>query len=213
MDFLADEQYYAQRIIDFWSAHRSKFYLILLLSFIGVGASTYWDYEVKQRKQAAFDHYMTFVTSLEDDDKASVGRTAKILKEHFGSSIYTSLALMRQVKIHIEDEEYEPARDVLMWLIQNSSSSQIQVMSKVKLTELYLATKQYTNAIAMMEQLGEYDIPQTLHEMKGDLFTLRGDYEEAIKHYMEIVSSDETPVDVKEMMIAKVNYIFEKRIV
>ena len=79
---MVDQEEYALKFMGFWKLHRKKVYLALSLILLGFIIKMYWEHESEQHHQAAFDHYVTFESSLKDDDKGSMTRTVKILKEN-----------------------------------------------------------------------------------------------------------------------------------
>lgn len=213
MDFLDDEHNNAQKAIELWKRNRFKVYAFIALGFILVCLNSYWESEVVHKKQAALDHYTSFVFSLDEDDRASMMRSSQLLKDNFSKSLYTSLAQMRQVKFHIENEEYEPAYDLLVWLKNYSPSPEISTLAQLKLLELHLVTKNYNEAQQAMNAIDAAELDIFVKEMQGNLFFLQGDYQQAVDIYREIIHSDEVPKNLKEILIAKVNYFYDKRIV
>lgn len=210
MDFLEDDYSIAQKFFDFWNAYRKIIYFIIFIALAALLLFKYIDHEKTQKRRAAFDHYQTFVVSLEKEDKASMMRASKILKESFPEYFFTPLAIMRQVKVYLDGEQYEPARESLLWLIDNPLSDEIALLSKIKLAQLDLITKNYEEATNILRAIDNEHVAVLVQKLQGDLAVLHQDYRQAIEYYQVILNAEGVPADMREILTAKVNYYYQK---
>lgn len=209
--FLDNEQENAQRIIDFWQKYRRKILFFTAICFLATGITSYWHYESKQRAHAAFDHYTSFEQSLERDDKASISRTATLLRDSFSSSPYTSLAIMRLAHVQFDNDEYELAHDNLSWLIHHGFSEEIQVLAKIKLAELHLVTRNFEQSLTIINNLDKQGVGAIVNEMKGDLFVRQELWQKAIDSYIEVAKDKNLADSTKGILMSKVNSVYEKK--
>ena len=183
MDYETEEQQ-LEAIKSWWKENGS---MVIAGIVLGLGAIFGWRYYVdyqQQRAQLASSIYDTVLQAAMSN--ADLGdqqtRVNKMLAE-FDDTPYASLSALVLAKQQLQNGEAVQARQQLEWVLNNAERPEIQHIARLRLMRLLFAANNYDEALA----LADIDYPESFtalyEELKGDLYSARGDLDQARAAY------------------------------
>lgn len=183
MEYETEEQQ-LEAIKSWWKDNGS---MVIAGIILGLGAIFGWryysDYQ-QQQAQLASSIYDTvlqaaLVNGNIDEQQTRVNR----LLGEFADTPYASLSALVLAKQQLALGEMTQARQQLEWVINNADRPEMQHIARLRLMRVLFASKNYDEALA----LASIDYPDSFaalyEELKGDLYTARGDLDKARAAY------------------------------
>ncbi len=162
---------------------------------IGVGSLIGWKgWNVYQEQQAieASDQYSEMRNSILAQRIDSVVIQAEKLKTDYPSTPYASWSALLVAKGKESEGDTAAATENLQWVIDNGKQDTVIALAKLRLARIYIATSDYPNAQALLDQQYPLAYNSLLQELRGDLYAGRGDNQSARKAYDEAIFSSES---------------------
>jgi predicted negative regulator of RcsB-dependent stress response len=129
--------------------------------------------------------YSVMMRAAESGDASAASDNAATLIADFSGTPYASIAALLLARYRIEDNELDAARAQLQWVLDNESSDEIRTTASVRLARVLVSLADYDEALALLDEI-ETDGQQGLvSEVRGDIYTLRGDSQQAVDAYSE----------------------------
>jgi predicted negative regulator of RcsB-dependent stress response len=118
-------------------------------------------------------------------------------------NIYTMFASLYSAKAMYIKNNYKEAHTYLDHIISNSPDDDIIMLAKYRKATIFIDQNKYTEA---HDILGNNPKNYQHAELKGDLHIIQKNYSEAIKFYNNVLTSNITPNERKNI-IKKINFI------
>lgn len=129
--------------------------------------------------------YSVMMREAESGDASVASENAATLIADFSGTPYASIAALLLARYRIEDNELDAAKSQLQWVLDNESSDEIRTTASVRLARVLVSLADYDGALALLDEI-ETDGQQGLvSEVRGDIYTLRGDSQQAVDAYSE----------------------------
>lgn len=183
MDYETEEQQ-LEAIKSWWKENGT---MVIAGIVLGLGAIFGWryygDYQ-QQKAQLASSIYDTVLQAavVNDDLGEQQTRVNRIMAE-YGDTPYASLSALVLAKQQLENGEAVQARQQLEWVVKNAERPEIQHIARLRLIRVLFAGNNYDEALA----LANVDYPESFtalyEELKGDLYSARGDIDKARDAY------------------------------
>ncbi len=129
--------------------------------------------------------YSVMMREAESGDARVASDNAATLIADFSGTPYASIAALLLARYRIEDNELDAAKAQLQWVLDNESSDEIRTTASVRLARVLVSLADYDGALALLDAI-ETDGQQGLvSEVRGDIYTQRGDSQQAVDAYSE----------------------------
>jgi len=183
MEYETEEQQ-LEAIKSWWKQNGT---MVIAGIVIGLGAIFGWRYYgnmQQQHAQLASSLYDTVLqAAISNGDLAEQQTRVNRMLGEFDDTPYASLAALVLAKQQLAHGEAVQARQQLEWVIKNSSRPEIQHIARLRLMRVLFASHNYDEALA----LANIDYPESFaplyEELKGDLYSARGDLDKARAAY------------------------------
>ena len=144
----------------------------------------YKDYRDTQAEAASpiFSELMEKM-SVAPVDQEQVGSLAKKLREEYTSTTYAQLAALAEAKAAVVAEDFDAAAEHLQWVIEQSDSTALQHLARLRLARLRLYGGEAGEARQLLEGAPEAMRGAYYQEVLGDLLRREGKVEEARQAY------------------------------
>ena len=117
-------------------------------------------------------------------------------------NIYTALANLYSAKAMYSDNKIDEAYIFLDHIISNTPDSDIVNLAKYRKAKLLIEQNEYSTALNVLTSLDNYQ-----HiELRGDIYLLQNNKNEAINHYNQVLAFEITPNERKNIL-AKINLV------
>lgn len=177
-----------QQLEDFkkwWKENGSSIITGVVLGLAVLFGTRSWFTWQERTAQNASVIYSVMMREAESGDASVASENAATLIADFSGTPYASIAALLLARYRIEDNELDAARSQLQWVLDNESSDEIRTTASVRLARVLVSLADYDGALALLDAI-ETDGQQGLvSEVRGDIYTLRGDSQQAVDAYSE----------------------------
>ena len=117
-------------------------------------------------------------------------------------NIYTALANLYSAKVMYSDNKLDEAYIFLDHIISNTSDTDILNLAKYRKAKILIEQSDYSTALNLLTSLDNYQ-----HiELRGDIYLLQNNKNEALNHYNQVLAFEITPNERKNIL-AKINLV------
>ncbi len=186
------EEQQIQAIKDWWNENGRS---VIAGVVIGVGTLIGWKgWGVYQEQQAveASDRYNNMRTSILAQDINSVTVQAQELKENYTSTPYAAWGALLLAKAYEAKGDTAEAIENLLWTVDNAKQDTVKSLAQLRLARLYVASGDFANAEAMLDQSYAQAYTSLYQEIWGDLHAQRGNLQQAREAYDAAISAAES---------------------
>ena len=168
-----------------WKENGSSIITGVVLGLAVLFGTRSWFAWQERTAQNASVIYSVMMRAAESGDASVASDNAATLIADFSGTPYASIAALLLARYRIEDNELDAARAQLQWVLDNESSDELRTTASVRLARVLVSLADYDGALALLDEI-ETDGQQGLvSEVRGDIYTLRGDSQQAVDAYSE----------------------------
>lgn len=179
---------------------------------IGIAAVLGWrywqDYRSARTAQASLG-FDRLVAAINEGRLEAARQQATLLKGHYESTPYATLAALASARLHVEAGELHQAKNELGWAIQNAPSSGIADVARIRLARVLLAEEKLDEALAMLDAIASGAFTAIIEEIRGDVLRRRGDRAAAGEAYRRALMAGTANRRVVEMKLADLGLSLE----
>ena len=151
--------------------------------FVGVSALFGWRYYVEQNNVhlvQASDLYMQVMQSaaLQRVDDKTIDINNQLINE-YSDTPYAALSSLALAKFEYEKDNVEVAVAQLELAVKHASDDLIKQISSLRLVRLYIEQEKHSEAEAMLNEPHDAAYDAQFEELKGDLYSAKGDVAQA----------------------------------
>tara|TARA_Y100001936_G_scaffold117320_1_gene114806 strand:+ start:3784 stop:4377 length:594 start_codon:yes stop_codon:yes gene_type:complete len=143
------------------------------------------------------------VTSYQNGDTSKILSFSRENMNNNSNNVYTSLANLYSAKIMYLDNNIDQSYVFLDHIISNTSDNGLIDIAKYRKAKILIEEMKYSQA---NELLGDDPDNYQHIELKGDIYYLQNNDEEAVRYYNKVLAYSITPNE-KKNIIAKINLI------
>lgn len=192
MSVYRTEEEQLEAIKKWWQKYNTLITVILSLVLIVVSAYKYWSWHQYKVSMEASNTYERMMVAFSNQDNKSVRSYANQLINEYSKTVYADAARLALAKIYVGYEKYEKARSILEQVANNSKMIPLKQVAKIRIARLYAAEKIYDKALAELSQIDDDAYMPVVNELKGDIYTATGKYQQAINSYKEAITGVRT---------------------
>ncbi|MBT8122552.1 MAG: tetratricopeptide repeat protein [Gammaproteobacteria bacterium] len=168
-----------------WKENGSSIITGVVLGLAVLFGTRSWFTWQERTAQNASVIYSVMMREAQSGDASVASENAATLIADFSGTPYASIAALLLARYRIEDNELDAAKSQLQWVLDNESSDEIRTTASVRLARVLVSLADYDGALALLDEI-EADGQQGLvSEVRGDIYTLRGDNQQAVDAYSE----------------------------
>ncbi len=143
------------------------------------------------------------VTSYQNGDSSKILSFSRENMNKNSDNVYTSLANLYSSKIMYLDNKIDQSHLFLDHIISNTSDNGLIDIAKYRKAKILIEEMKYNQA---NELLGDDPDNYQHIELKGDIYYLQNNDDEAVRYYNKVLAYSITPNE-KKNIIAKINLI------
>ncbi len=177
-DYVTDEQ--QVEALKKWWAENGRYLIMGIV--LGLGLLFAWNswkqYRDRQAMQAS-DAYAAVAAAVRQNDEKRAADLVADLREQYSGSPYAALASMMLARVQAQADELDAAADSLQWAIDHAPETEIAEVATLRKIRLLLAAGKTGEAEALLKRDFPPAYTSLVEELKGDLFSAKGDLEAA----------------------------------
>jgi len=159
---------------------------------VGVSALFGWRYYVEQNNVHAVhasDLYMQVVQSTitKNVDDKIIDFQNQLIND-YSDTPYAALSALALAKVEYEKDNADAATAQLELAIKHANDDVIKQIASLRLAAVYIEQKKYDEARALLDAKHDPAYDAQYEELKGDLFSARGDVAEARAAYDKAIN-------------------------
>ena len=159
---------------------------------VGVSALFGWRYYVEQNNTHAVhasDIYMQVMQSAVTGniDDRIIDFQNQLINE-YSDTPYAALSALALAKVEYEKDNADAAAAQLELAIKHANDDVVKQIASLRLAAVYLEQKKYDEALALLNMKHDTAYDARYEELKGDLFSARGDIAEARAAYDKAIN-------------------------
>ncbi|MDH5484961.1 MAG: tetratricopeptide repeat protein [Gammaproteobacteria bacterium] len=192
MEFETEEQQ-VEALKKWWKENATMVIAGVALALAAVsGFRFYTDYQQQHAEDASLI-YETVVAQVSANQKTDESQTrVNDLMAEYADTPYASLAALVLAKQQVNNGELVKARQQLEWVMNESRQLELQNIARLRLIRVLIATKNFDQALMLVNVDHPESFTAMYEELKGDLFVAQGKTEQARVAYDKalLLSSD-----------------------
>ena len=160
--------------------------------FVVFGFKYYTD--INSNKQ--YEISLKYEEAIKDYQNNKYDKVISLTKDYQAahpSNIYTSMISLYVAKIYHDQEKYKESLENLEFIINNSSSKEMQMIANTRYTRILILQEKYNDAENFITSIIGYNNNILLLEMLGDISYLQSDIIKAKEYYRACLKLDTTP--------------------
>jgi predicted negative regulator of RcsB-dependent stress response len=181
-----------EAIKKWWNKYSNLITTILALLLFIIAGFKYWNWHEAKDKVGASNAYEHLMVAFANQDNQSVQSYANQLINDYNQSVYADAARLILAKLFIADDDYKKAKEALDYVANHSHMQALKQVATIRIARLLVAEKKYDKALAKLTNVIDTAYMPVINELKGDIFTARGQYQQALFSYKEAITGART---------------------
>lgn len=193
MSVYMTEEEQLEAIKQWWKKYSGVITVALSVILLLAAGYRYWNWHQEKVALQASAAYEKMIISFTNAKTADSQSYANQLISEYGKTSYADSARMLLAKYLVEANQYAKARVYLEQVAHSAAMPALQRVAKTRLARLLMADKQYDSALKTLDTIDDKSYVPLINELKGDIFTAKGDTHKALKFYtVAVKASQET---------------------
>lgn len=188
MSVYMTEQEQLEVIKNWWKRHSSTITVVLSVFLLAFSGYKYWFWHQEKINQQASNTYEHLMIAFSNQDNKSVRAFAnQLIKEH-GKTVYSDAARLTLAKLYVTNSKIKQAEEHLSYVSNHSNVTALKQIAKIRLARLLVSEKQFDKALNELNTVVDTAYISSINEIKGDIYTAKGNYAQAIDSYRKAVT-------------------------
>lgn len=181
--FDLEEQERLDALKDWWKENSAYIYVGLTAFIIAIAGVQGWRYYKAQRGDQVAELYAEFDKTAQGGDAKKTRDAAVRLQEQYPGSLQAAEAALVAARLAYEANDAAGAEAGLRWVIEKSSSPQLQHIARLRLAAVLLDQKKYDDALKLLDDNKDEAFASLTADLKGDIYFAQGKLAEARASY------------------------------
>ncbi len=186
--YATDEQQW--EAIKKWFKDRQSIIIttVLAVAIVLLGYK-YWTHHTEILKISASEQYNAMMLTANQNDSVSAVAKAQSIIDDFPKTAYASLAALYLAKHEFEAGNVEQALAQLDWVIEHGSVHEFTLVARTRAARIHMDTNELDKALAILDVSDANGYASSINELKGDVFMMKNDTEQAKKAYAQAIQT------------------------
>jgi len=171
-----------------WKEYGATVIAAVVVSVGGYLGWNYWQDQQRIKAETASALFEQLQATTQGGTTAAQDELVARLKDHDSGSIYAWQAGLYAAQAAVQNQNLEGARKELQWVLDNSRDQGISYIAHLRLARVLAAQGDYDQALGTLEAVTAPAYAGERAEIRGDIFRLRGDKNEAFLAYEQALS-------------------------
>jgi len=206
-EFTEDEQ--VEALKKWWKENGTAIIVGIIIGVSAIVGFWKWNQHVEDQALAASQHYDKFAQAIIEDKPDSIEKSFTLLQAEFSDTSYAALAAMLYASFEYDKNNVEKSLEYLRWAQQHPGHDAILHVAQVRLAKLLLSQGQYDEALSLIGKIKEPAFDAQYAEIKGDIYSKRGNQELARASYQLALASNDLNGKQREFVQMKIDDLGE----
>lgn len=192
MSVYMTEEEQLEQIKKWWRRHGNMITMTLSVILLCIAGYRYWNWHQDKINQQASAAYENMMVALSNQNIKSVRAYANDLIKNYNKTIYSDVAHMTLAKVYVDKSKLDEAIQELKTVATESKMTPLKQIAKIRIARLLAGEKSYTNALNELSIVDDATYLPVINELKGDIYSAKGQYQQAINAYREAIAEVHT---------------------
>jgi predicted negative regulator of RcsB-dependent stress response len=192
MSVYMTEEEQLDQIKKWWRRYGNMITMTLSVILLCIAGYRYWNWHQDKIKQQASVTYENMMVALSNKNIKSVRAYAGDLIKNYDKTVYSDVAHMTMAKVYVDKSKLSEAIQELEVVASNSKMTPLKQIAKIRIARLMAGEKSYTNALNELSVVDDPTYLPVINELKGDIYSAKGQFQEAINAYREAIDEVRT---------------------
>lgn len=188
MSVYMTEEEQLEAIKKWWNKYSNLVTVVLSLILLSIAGYKYWHWHQEKISMQASNAYEQLMVAFSNQNNKSVRAYANQLINEYGETVYADAARLTLAKLYVAHDQYNKAVKMLEYVANNSKMTALKQVAKIRIARLLVAEKSFDKALAELAPVVDMAYMPVINELKGDIYTATGKYQQAIISYKEAIS-------------------------
>lgn len=189
--YMTEEEQLAA-IKKWWNKHSNTLTVVLSLLLLTVSGFKYWNWHQEKIRSQASTAYEHLMVAFSNQDDKGIQSYANQLINDYSQTIYADAARLTLAKLDVSNEKYDQAQQSLEYVASHSTMPALKQIARLRVARLLASKKAYDKALTELAIVDDSAYMPVVNELKGDIYTATGQYQQAILAYKEAITEVRT---------------------
>jgi Uncharacterized protein conserved in bacteria len=189
LDINRTEQEQIETLKQWWSDNGKSVISGILLGLIAIFGWRGWQAHIQATAEAASDLYINMVMDMRQEKNASAREHAGKLQKEYPSTSYATFASLMLAKLEVLDGKTDAAVAHLQSVIDKARQDELKHLARLRMARILLDKNKLDEAMAALEVGDPGQFTASYSELKGDILTRQGKYDEARMAYQQVLGN------------------------
>lgn len=184
------EEEQLDQLKSWWAVNRNSLIGGVVGGLVLIAVFNVWQHYQTDTRNHASELYQQILNNSAQKNYESVIKVSEKLSTDYSSSAYAEYGVLQAVKAKVQLGDLEAAKTLLQNEIKNIDNPEIRHISRLRLVQLMLATKQYEEGlqlIAEVDPVTSEGYSASYDELQGDLYVALDRLDEARNAYQSAI--------------------------
>ena len=183
MSVYMTEEEQLDNIKKWWKRYGNIVTVILSLILLCIAGYRYMHWHQDKLTQQSSITYEHMMVALSNQNIKSVRSYANELIKDYGNTVYSDVAHMTLAKVYVSKNKLDQAKEELSVVAKKGNMLALKQIAKIRIARILAAEKAYANALNELATIDDQTYMPVINELKGDIYSATGKYQEAIASY------------------------------
>ena len=198
-----DEQLEALK--KWWKENGTAIIVGIIIGVSAIVGFWKWNQHVETQALAASLQYDNFSQAVIDNKPEDIKKYFTILKTEYVDTSYAALAALLYASYEYDKKNIEKSLEYLRWAQQHPGHDALLYVTQVRLAKLLVAQGKLDEAFSLIEKIKEPAFDAQYAEIKGDIYTKKGEQALARTSYLLALASSELSGTQREFVQMKLD--------
>lgn len=192
MSVYMTEEEQLESIKKWWNRYGNLVTVMLSIVFLSIAGYRYFYWHQEKVTQQASIAYENMMISFSNRHVKAVRSYANDLIKNYNHSVYADVAHFILAKMDLSKDKLASARSELENVVKNSNMLPLKQIAKIRIARILAADKSYIDALKQLSSVDDKTYLPVINELKGDIYSATGQYQEAMKSYQAALDFGKT---------------------
>ncbi|WP_131783032.1 YfgM family protein [Legionella gresilensis] len=192
MSVYMTEEEQLEAIKKWWHKYSTLITIVLSLLLLSLSGYKYWHWHKEKVITEASNAYEHLMIAFSNQDDKNVKTYANQLIKEYSNTVYAHAARLTLAKLYVAKENFNKASQLLDYVANHCPVKPLKDVARIRIARVYTAQKSYDKALAELGKVDDLAYIPIVNELKGDIYTETGQYQQAINFYKKAISEVRT---------------------
>ncbi|MFC3907620.1 YfgM family protein [Legionella dresdenensis] len=186
------EEEQIEAIKKWWRRYSTPITIILSVILLAASGYRYWQWHENKVNTQASNAYEHLMVAFSNHDNKAIKAYANQLTQQFSDTVYADAARMTLAKLYVSRDKLDKALEPLEYVASHSRLKALRQVARLRIARIMAAQKAYDKAIGELATVDDDSYMPLINELKGDIYTATGNYQQAAVAYKDAISEART---------------------